>query len=114
MKKFTKKQAKELDKILDKLYYSKQDISILGEKSSVNERYELANRLVEDGYVEQTGNRGIILQYAITPKGRSFCRAGGYQQPFRDKWRTDAEKWIDRITGFISGAMAAWILSHWI
>jgi hypothetical protein len=114
MMKLTKKQSKGLDRLLEELYSSNVRIPLLGEGFSLNERCKLADLLVEDGYAELSHHRDGALTYTITPAGRSFCRRGGYLQPFREVTRSTVQQWIDRICGFLSGAVFAWILSHFL
>jgi hypothetical protein len=108
----TKKQSKELDKLLEELYKSNVHMPFFGEGFSLNERCKAADVLVDDGYAELSHRRDGELIYAITQQGRSFCRRGGYLQTFREATRATIQKWIDRICGFISGAVLAWILNH--
>jgi hypothetical protein len=112
MGKLTKEQAEAQDRLLEELYGSNICIPFLGEGFSPNERNELARTLVEDGYAEILIHREGGTVYLITTKGRQFCRAGGYMQPFKDAKRTAKQRWIDRICGFLSGAVFAWALNH--
>jgi hypothetical protein len=113
MEKSTKEQAEAQDRLLEELYGSNICIPFLGEGFSLNERDELARTLVEDGYAEILVRREGGTVYSITTKGRQFCRAGGYVQPFKEKTQSTTKTWVKIVVGFIL-SVAAIIFADWI
>jgi hypothetical protein len=114
MKKFDKKKAKELDALLDDLYrHGSVSIPLFGDGFSTNGRYSLAEDIAADGYANLCDNRHLMMFYEITPKGRSFCRAGGYVQLLRNARRRTIKTGIKFVISFIL-SVAAIIFANWI